>query len=96
MLWTLPNALAAVFGLIHGLGFSSYLQSLIGAQSHPIVELLSFNLGVEVGQMLIVSIILFAGFVLLRVVGVARRDWVLVTSGAALGIAVLLLLQMHE
>ena len=91
-LLTLPNLLAAVFGLIHGLGFSSYLRELLGRQSRPVLELLSFNLGVELGQLLIVGIILLVGFVLLRVLNVTRRDWLLVTSGAALGIAVVLLL----
>ena len=92
-LWAAPNALAAAFGLIHGLGFSNYLRALLGAKSRPVTELLSFNLGVELGQLLVVSVILVLGFGLLRVVGVARRDWVLVVSGAALGVAFLLLLQ---
>ncbi|MGI4737648.1 MAG: HupE/UreJ family protein [Janthinobacterium lividum] len=95
-LWTLPNVLAILFGLIHGLGFSSYLRALLGAQSRPVAELLSFNLGVEAGQLLIVSVILFVGVVLLRVIGVTRRDWILVTSSVALGIAALLLLQMYN
>ncbi|GAB3638604.1 HupE/UreJ family protein [Hymenobacter arcticus] len=94
VLWAAPNALAAAFGLIHGLGFSNYLRALLGAQRRPVAELLSFNLGVELGQLLVVSIILLLGFVLLRVVGVARRDWLLTVSGAALGVATLLLLQM--
>ncbi|GAB2791441.1 hypothetical protein HNQ93_003478 [Hymenobacter luteus] len=88
---TLPNLLAAVFGLIHGLGFSSYLRELLGRQSRPVLELLSFNLGVELGQLLIVGFILLLGFVLLRIFNVARRDWLLVTTGAALGIALTLL-----
>ena len=95
VIWAMPNALAVVFGLIHGLGFSSYLRMLLGTQSRPVVELLAFNLGVELGQLVIVSLILLSGFVMLRGVGVARRDWVLVTSGAALGIAMLLLLQLR-
>ena len=94
VLWAAPNALAAAFGLIHGLGFSNYLRALLGAKSRPVAELLSFNLGVELGQLLVVSIILLLGFVLLRIVGVARRDWVLTVSGAALGVATLLLLQL--
>jgi len=95
VLWAAPNALAAAFGLIHGLGFSNYLRALLGAKSRPVAELLSFNLGVELGQLLVVSVILLLGFVLLRGVGVARRDWILTVSGAALGVATLLLLQMH-
>ncbi|GGG58360.1 HupE/UreJ family protein [Hymenobacter glacieicola] len=93
LLLTLPNLLAALFGLIHGLGFSSYLRELLGQQSQPILELLSFNIGVELGQLLIVAIILLVGLLLLRVLNVARRDWLLVTSGAALGIALTLLVK---
>jgi hypothetical protein len=94
VLWAAPNALAVAFGLIHGLGFSNYLRALLGAQSRPVVELLSFNLGVELGQLVVVSAILLLGFVVLRIAGAARRDWVLTVSGAALGVATLLLLQM--
>ncbi|WP_022824354.1 HupE/UreJ family protein [Hymenobacter norwichensis] len=88
----LPNLLALVFGLIHGLGFSNYLRELLGRQSRPITELLAFNVGVELGQLLIVSIILVLGFVVLRIFNAARRDWLLVVSGAAAGIALILLL----
>ncbi|WP_262490679.1 HupE/UreJ family protein [Hymenobacter amundsenii] len=89
---SLPDLLAAGFGLIHGLGFSSYLRGLLGQQSRPVLELLSFNVGVELGQLLIVGLILGLGWLLLRGLGVARRDWLLTVSGAALGIAAVLLL----
>jgi hypothetical protein len=89
-----PYVLAGAFGLIHGLGFSNYLRTLLGADSRPLKELLSFNVGVEIGQVLVVGIILGLAYVLLGVVGVGRRDWVLTTSGAALGVALLLLLQL--
>ncbi|OON66872.1 HupE/UreJ family protein [Hymenobacter sp. CRA2] len=92
VLWALPNLLAAVFGLIHGLGFSNYLRELLGQQSRPVLELLAFNVGVEIGQLLIVSLILLLGFAVLRGFGAARRDWLLVVSGAAAGIATILLL----
>lgn len=95
LIWAAPNALAAGFGLIHGLGFSTYLRALLGSQHQPVVELLSFNLGVELGQLLVVGAILLLGFSVLRGLGVARRDWVLATSGAALGVATLLLLQLR-
>lgn len=94
VLWAVPNALALVFGLIHGLGFSTYLRSLLGENSRPVAELLAFNVGVELGQLLVVSLILLLGFVVLRGFGAARRDWVLTSSGAALGVAALLLVQL--
>lgn len=89
-----PYLLAGTFGLIHGLGFSNYLRSLLGANSRPIQELLAFNVGVELGQLLVVAVVLGLAYLLLNLVGVARRDWVLTSSGAALGIALVLLLQL--
>ncbi len=95
VLWALPNLLALIFGLIHGLGFSSYLRALLGVSRRPLVELLAFNVGVEVGQVLVVSAILLLGLLLVRGLRVARRDWLLAVSGAALGVAALLL-QMRQ
>lgn len=89
-----PYVLAGAFGLIHGLGFATYLRALLGASSRPVLELLAFNIGVEIGQILVVVVILGLALVLLRGLGVARRDWVLTSSGAALGVALLLLLQL--
>ncbi|GAA4009624.1 HupE/UreJ family protein [Hymenobacter fastidiosus] len=88
-----PNLLAALFGLIHGLGFSSYLRALLGQSGRPVLELLAFNVGVELGQLLIVGFILLLGFLVLRGLRATRRDWVLVVSGAAAGVAAVLLLQ---
>ena len=55
---------ALFFGLIHGLGFSNYLRSLLGAERGLTLPLFSFNVGIEVGQIIIVSVIM----VLTRVV----------------------------
>ena len=88
-----PNALALGFGLVHGLGFANNLRRMLGSAARPVQELLAFNVGVELAQVLIVAAILLVGAVLLRGVGVARRDWLLTTSGAALGIATVLLMQ---
>lgn len=55
-------ALALMFGLVHGMGFAGYLRSLLGDEIG--VPLLGFNLGVEVGQVMILgaAAVLFAGF----------------------------------
>lgn len=94
VVWAAPNALALAFGLIHGLGFANMLSSLLTSSRELPMTLLAFNLGVELGQLLAVSIILLLGFVVLRGFRAARRDWVLTMSGAALGVAVVLLVQM--
>ncbi len=80
-------AVAAGFGLIHGLGFSTFLRSLLGDEESLFVPLLSFNVGLEVGQLAIVLAVLSLGVVAERVLRLARSDWVLVVSGgiAAVG-----------
>jgi hypothetical protein len=68
--------MAAGFGLIHGMGFSNYLRSLLGDGEGLALPLFSFNVGLEVGQLLIVSGILATGFAVERVLRVERRYWV--------------------
>ncbi|MCB0479873.1 MAG: HupE/UreJ family protein [Flavobacteriales bacterium] len=43
-----------LFGLVHGLGFSNYLSALLGSESSVGSALFAFNLGLEIGQLLIV------------------------------------------
>jgi hypothetical protein len=52
--------LTFAFGLIHGLGFASVLREMgVGTTAGEIaVPLLSFNLGVELGQLLIAAVAL--------------------------------------
>jgi hydrogenase/urease accessory protein HupE len=57
--------LALGFGLIHGLGFAGILQDIHIPQSSLLLSLASFNLGVELGQMLIVGLC-FGAFQLLK------------------------------
>ena len=47
-----------VFGLVHGLGFSYLLKSMLGAGQNVLLPLLYFNLGLEVGQLIIVLIVI--------------------------------------
>jgi len=51
------------FGLVHGLGFATVLQDLGLPDTARLLSLFSFNLGVEIGQLVIVMIFLPAIFV---------------------------------
>jgi hypothetical protein len=82
---------AAGFGLIHGLGFSNYLKSILGKDERIISQLLAFNLGLEVGQIIIVVIFLTASFILVDLCNVNRRDWKIIISSAIAGIALMLM-----
>jgi hypothetical protein len=82
---------ALFFGLIHGLGFSNTLHSLLGKTGNITTQLLAFNLGVEVGQIIIVAVFLIISFILVDLFTLNRRDWKLVLSSAIAGIALLML-----
>ncbi len=83
--------LALLFGLIHGLGFSNFLRSMLGREAGIVPPLLAFNVGLEIGQLLIVGLILVVAGAATRLLGVTRRDWNLVVSGAVAGVALTLI-----
>ena len=82
---------ALLFGLIHGLGFSNFLRSMLGREQSIVQPLLAFNIGLELGQLIIVGVFVGAAFLANRLLGVQRRDWNLVLSGATAGIALTLI-----
>lgn len=51
------SSIIMMFGLIHGLGFASALESIGVADQEKIAALAFFNVGVEVGQILFVSVV---------------------------------------
>lgn len=57
--------LAGLFGLIHGMGFSNFFQSLLGKGTSLLKPLFAFNLGVEAGQILFVITLFILQYVLL-------------------------------
>ncbi|HTE23445.1 HupE/UreJ family protein [Flavitalea sp.] len=85
--------LALFFGLIHGLGFSNYLKSLLGKDTNIIPQLLAFNLGLEVGQLLIVALVLIVSLICIRFLNFQRREYLLYGSGAVFGIALIMALE---
>ncbi len=85
--------LAIFFGLIHGLGFSNYLKSLLGRGESVVVKLLAFNLGLEIGQLLIVLAILLLTFVCINILKINRREYILFLSGGIFFIALNMTIQ---
>ncbi len=86
---------AGFFGLIHGLGFSNYLKSLLGKDESIVTQLFAFNVGLEVGQLIIVAVLLAAGFLVTGIAGVSQRDWKMVISSAVAGIALVLIIESN-
>lgn len=84
---------ALFFGLIHGMGFSNYLRTLLGQQAEILSPLLAFNIGIEVGQIIVVAVFLIISFIFVDLFGINRRDWRLVISSAIAGIALMLMME---
>jgi HupE / UreJ protein len=73
--------IAGLFGLIHGFGFAYGLkENLQFAGSHLLVSLFSFNVGIEIGQILVLVLMLPALAVLLRHVLVGRVGMIILSA----------------
>lgn len=69
------------FGLVHGFGFSFALrQTLQFAGSHMLTSLLSFNIGVELGQLLVLALLIPALELLFRFVVAERMGTVILSA----------------
>jgi HupE / UreJ protein len=69
------------FGLVHGFGFSFALrQTLQFAGTHLLTSLLSFNIGVELGQLLVLAILIPALNLLFRFVVDERTGTIMLSA----------------
>jgi hypothetical protein len=73
--------IAFAFGLVHGFGFSFALrETLQFAGSHLLTSLLSFNIGVELGQLLVLAILVPALALLFRHVVAERMGTIILSA----------------
>ncbi len=88
--------LAIGFGLIHGMGFSNFFRAMMmGITDNSIIfPLFSFNVGIEFGQIIIVSIFFSILFLATKFFSVNHRDWRFYISGAGGGIALTMILKV--
>ncbi len=85
--------LTLFFGLIHGLGFSNYFKALLGREESIIQPLFAFNIGVELGQIIIVLIVMFCSFVFVNKLRLSKRYWTVSLSIIAALVSLNLLLE---
>jgi hypothetical protein len=79
--------LALFFGLIHGLAFANTLRMLIAGDQSFAWSMFSFSVGLELGQILIVFLILLLAQLLVGLIRVNRRDWVIFLSAGVMALA---------
>lgn len=86
-------SIALLFGFVHGMGFASYLKAILGRSDNLFFPLLGFNLGLEVGQITIVSLLLLSTFIIEVFLGVKKQSFIVITSSIIFGITLPLLLE---
>jgi uncharacterized membrane-anchored protein YitT (DUF2179 family) len=79
--------LAFFFGLIHGMGYANAIRFSLAKGQSLAAGLLSFNLGLEIGQIFVVLFILLMGYLFTSIPGVTRARWVKAVSVIVLALA---------
>lgn len=69
-------AFALFFGLIHGLAFANLLQMLLAADQNFAAAMVSFSIGLELAQVLVVAFVLLLAFIFISLLKLNRRWWI--------------------
>lgn len=85
--------MALLFGFIHGMGFSNFFNALMGDSMNIVLPLFAFNVGLEIGQLLIVILFFTLYFILSKIWKIEQRAWTLFFSGAGAGVSLIMILE---
>lgn len=82
------------FGIIHGLGFSNYFNSILsGKPTDKLLPLFEFAIGIEAAQIIVVVGALFLGYVIQNLFKYSKRDWILIVSAFTIGVIIPIIFQ---
>lgn len=90
--WWPHYLIAIVFGFIHGMGFSNYFKALLGREAEIILPLFAFNLGVELGQIIIVMVFMFLNYLIVQNGKIEQRNWKIIVSLTALLLSIYMII----
>jgi len=76
--------LALGFGFIHGLGFSNFFKAMLGKEESIVEPLFYFNIGVELGQIIIVVLTLLFSYIVVDLIKVKQKYYNYALSGIIL------------
>ena len=85
--------LALFFGLVHGMGFANTIRFMLAKDQSVAMPLLSFNIGLEAAQIVLVAVILLAGYLVVDKLKANSKWWVWALSAIALIIAINMAIQ---
>lgn len=86
-------AIALGFGLIHGLGYANYIRMILSADQQLVWGLFSFNIGLEAGQIVVVSLVLLLVWMGSKVHANAHRYLIRLVSLAVLCFSLLMVIE---
>ena len=78
---------ALFFGLIHGLGFANFIRFTLAEGQQIGWPLLQFNLGLEVGQIVFVTLLMGIAYLVVDRMKLNRRGWIVFLSAVVFLIA---------
>jgi len=73
-------------------GLFELFKKLTWQRSCNLAATTAFNIGLEIGQLVIVGIFILATSIFVGLAGVKRREWTLIISAFVMGIAMMLML----
>ncbi len=79
--------LALFFGLIHGMGFANSIRVMLARDQSLGMGLFGFNVGLEVGQIVVVAALLAIAWLFVSKLKVPRREWVIFLSAGVFSLA---------
>ncbi len=85
--------LALFFGLIHGMGFANTARMMLAKEQNLFAPLLGFNIGLELGQIVVVIAFLILLFVVIKIFRVHKKDWIMFISSGVFALALKMTLE---
>jgi HupE / UreJ protein len=91
---TFVGIVTVFFGIIHGLGFSNYFNSILtGKPTDKLLPLFEFAVGIEAAQIIVVLATLLLAYMAQTLFKFSKRDWTLTISAFIVGVVIPMILQ---
>ncbi|MCT3734733.1 HupE/UreJ family protein [Elizabethkingia anophelis] len=89
----LNYSLALFFGLIHGMGFANSIRITLAKEQSIATGLLGFNIGLELGQIVVVLAVLIILFLLTSIFKMDRKNWIMFVSSGVFALSLQMALE---
>ncbi|CAI9683738.1 HupE/UreJ family protein [Elizabethkingia anophelis] len=89
----LNYSLALFFGLIHGMGFANSIRITLAKEQSIATGLLGFNIGLELGQIVVILAVLIILFLLTSIFKMDRKNWIMFVSSGVFALSLQMALE---